>query len=96
MALFKKKIITYYYSYDNGNGYTKPASYTTKSTNNFSFAFVGDPQIGSSNELKGKDTKEFYDAQSNAVKSDACYVVPVQKANTPMKKRPKPVPASKR
>lgn len=62
---------TYYYSYDNGNGYTKPASYTTKSTNNFSFAFVGDPQIGSSNELKGKDTKEFYDAQSNAVKSDA-------------------------
>ena len=62
---------TYYYSYDNGNGYTKPAEYTTKSTNNFSFAFVGDPQIGSSNELKGKDTKEFYDAQSNAVKSDA-------------------------
>lgn len=62
---------TYYYSYDNGNGYTKPAAYTTKSTNNFSFAFVGDPQIGSSNELKGKDTKEFYDAQSNAVNSDA-------------------------
>lgn len=62
---------TYYYSYDNGNGYTKPAAYTTKSTNNFSFAFVGDPQIGSSNELKGKDTKEFYDAQSNAAKSDA-------------------------
>ena len=62
---------TYYYSYENGNGYTKPAKYTTKSTNNFSFAFVGDPQIGSSNELKGKDTKEFYDAQSNAVKSDA-------------------------
>ena len=30
--------------------------------------FVGDPQIGSSNELKGKDTKKFYDAQSNAVK----------------------------
>lgn len=28
-------------------------------------------QIGSSNELKGKDSKEFYDAQSNAVKSDA-------------------------
>ena len=48
---------TYYYSYDNGNGYTKPAEYTTKSTNRtFSFAFVGDPQIGSSNELKGKDT----------------------------------------
>ena len=49
---------TYYYSYDNGNGYTKPAEYTTKSTNNFSFAFVGDPQIGSSNELKGKVTKQ--------------------------------------
>lgn len=57
--------------HSNANGYTKPAKYTTKSTNNFSFAFVGDPQIGSSNELKGKDTKEFYDAQSNAVKSDA-------------------------
>ena len=68
---FEKENKTYYYSYDNGNGYTKPAEYTTKSTNNFSFAFVGDPQIGSSNELKGKDTKEFYDAQSNAVKSDA-------------------------
>ena len=62
---------TYYYSYDNGNGYTKPAAYTTKSKKDFSFAFVGDPQIGSSNELKGKDSKEFYDAQSNAVKSDA-------------------------
>ena len=62
---------TYYYSYDNGNGYTKPAAYTTKSKKDFSFAFVGDPQIGSSNELKGKDSKEFYDAQSSAVKSDA-------------------------
>ena len=59
------------YSYDNGNGYTKPAAYTTKSKKDFSFAFVGDPQIGSSNELKGKDSKEFYDAQSSAVKSDA-------------------------
>ena len=62
---------TYYYSYDNGNGYTKPAAYTTKSKKDFSFAFVGDPQIGSSNELKGKDSKKFYDAQSSAVKSDA-------------------------
>ena len=28
--------------------------------------------------------------------TSSCYVVPVQKANTPMKKRPKPVPASNR
>ena len=40
--------------------YTEPAEYVTKSTNNYSFIFVGDPQIGSSNELKGSDTAEFY------------------------------------
>ena len=62
---------TYYYSYDNGSGYTKPAPYTTKSTDEFSFIFVGDPQIGSSNELKGQDTEEFYNAQSDSVRSDS-------------------------
>ena len=62
---------TYYYKYDNGNGYTKPEAYKTRSTKNFSFAFVGDPQIGSSNELKGQDSQEFYEAQSNAVRNDA-------------------------
>lgn len=62
---------TYYYKYDNGSGYTKPEAYTTRSTKNFSFAFVGDPQIGSSNELKGQDNEAFYNAQSDAVRSDA-------------------------
>ena len=62
---------TYYYSYDNGNGYTEPAAYTTKSTDKFSFVFVGDPQIGSSNELKGTDSEEFYNAQSDSVRSDS-------------------------
>lgn len=33
--------------------------------------FVGDPQIGSSNELKGAATEEFYNAQSAAVANDA-------------------------
>lgn len=32
---------------------------TRQITNNFSFAFVGDLQIGSSNELKGKIRKNF-------------------------------------
>ena len=36
----------------------------------FSFIYVGDPQIGSSNELKGQDTEEFYAAQSASVCSD--------------------------
>ena len=54
-----------YYSYEKEDGtYTEPAEYVTKSTNNYSFIFVGDPQIGSSNELKGSDTAEFYQAQS--------------------------------
>lgn len=66
-----KENTTYYYSYDNGSGYTEPAAYTTKSTDEFSFIFVGDPQIGSSNELKGTDTEEFYTAQSDSVRSDS-------------------------
>ncbi|MFR8237634.1 MAG: S-layer homology domain-containing protein [Dorea sp.] len=37
----------------------------------FSFIYVGDPQIGSSNELKGEDSEEFYAAQSASVCSDA-------------------------
>lgn len=37
----------------------------------FSFIYVGDPQIGSSNELKGQDTEEFYNVQSASVCSDA-------------------------
>ncbi len=63
---------TYYYSYEKENGlYSEPVAYTVKATDSFSFIYVGDPQIGSSNELKGKDTQEFYDAQSDAVCSDS-------------------------
>lgn len=46
-------------------------SFQTGNTDKFTFAFVGDPQIGASNELKGADTEEFYTAQSNAVASDS-------------------------
>lgn len=66
-----KENTTYYYSYEKNGVYTTPAKYETQSTDQFSFIFVGDPQIGSSNELKGKDTEEFYAAQSDAVRSDA-------------------------
>ena len=62
----------YYYSYQKDDGtYSEPEAYTTKGTDQFSFIFVGDPQIGSSNELKGTDTAEFYAAQSDSVRSDA-------------------------
>lgn len=63
---------TYFYSYETENGiYTEPAEYTVKAADRFSFIFVGDPQIGSSNELKGTDSEEFYNAQSEAVCSDS-------------------------
>lgn len=63
---------TYYYSYQKENGsYTKPVAYTTKSMDSFSFIYVGDPQIGSSNPLKGQDTEEFYQVQSDSVCSDS-------------------------
>lgn len=62
----------YYYSYEKEDGtYTEPVEYRTKSADNYSFIFVGDPQIGSSNELKGSDTEEFYQAQSDAVRNDS-------------------------
>ena len=63
---------TYYYQYQDGEGnYSEPVAYKTKDADAFSFVFVGDPQIGSSNPLKGKDSQEFYDAQSEAVRSDS-------------------------
>lgn len=59
---------TYYYQVDD----REPESFTVKDTqSSFQFIFVGDPQIGSSNELKGSDTAEFYAAQSDAVRNDA-------------------------
>ena len=66
-----KKNKTYYYSYQVDGVYTKPVEYQTKDTDSFSFIFVGDPQIGSSNALKGADTEEFYKAQSDSVCNDS-------------------------
>lgn len=68
---------TYYYSYEVNGSFTKPVAYTTKDTDQFSFIYVGDPQIGSSNEKKSssKDDPEklqaFLEAQSVAVRNDA-------------------------
>ena len=62
---------TYYYSYQKDRQWTAPEKYTTDNGSKFSFIFVGDPQIGSSNELKGAATEEFYNAQSAAVANDA-------------------------
>lgn len=62
---------TYYYSYQKDEQWTAPEKYTTDNGSKFSFIFVGDPQIGSSNELKGAATEEFYNAQSAAVANDA-------------------------
>ena len=62
---------TYYYSYEKDGKYTEPVEYKTKAVDDFSFIFVGDPQIGSSNELKGADSEEFYQAQSDSVRSDS-------------------------
>ena len=42
-----KENTTYYYSYEKNGVYTTPAKYETQSTDQFSFIFVGDPQIGS-------------------------------------------------
>lgn len=65
-----KENTTYYYSYQVNGVYTTPVKYQTKDTDAFSFIFVGDPQIGSSNPLKGEDTEEFYQAQSDSVCND--------------------------
>ena len=65
---------TYYYSYTDdvkNPNWSEVQSYTTKKTTNFQTILVGDPQIGSSNELKGSDTAEFYQAQSDAVRNDS-------------------------
>lgn len=59
---------TYYYQIDNRDAVKFEVQ---DASDGFSFVFVGDPQIGSSNELKGKDTEEFYNAQSDAVMSDS-------------------------
>lgn len=62
---------TYYYSYQKDGQWTAPEKYATDNGSKFSFIFVGDPQIGSSNPEKGKDSDTFYNAQSAAVANDA-------------------------
>ena len=61
----------YYYSYQKDGQWTAPEKYTTDNRSKFSFIFVGDPQIGSSNPEKGTDSDIFYNAQSVAVANDA-------------------------
>lgn len=61
----------YYYSYQKDGQWTAPEKYTTDNGSKFSFIFVGDPQIGSSNPEKGTDSDIFYNAQSVAVANDA-------------------------
>lgn len=63
---------TYYYRYETARDkFSDPIPYTPKKSDSFSFIFTGDPQIGSSNELKGSDSEEFYDAQASSVCNDA-------------------------
>lgn len=59
---------TYYYQIGEGE---LVAFEVQDSSDGFSFIYVGDPQIGSSNELKGTDTEEFYAAQSASVCNDS-------------------------
>lgn len=66
-----KANINYYYSYQKDGQWTAPEKYTTDNGSKFSFIFVGDPQIGSSNPEKGTDSDIFYNAQSVAVANDA-------------------------
>ena len=78
-ALNLKSNTTYYYRYEVDGVFSEPAVYTTKSTDKFSFIYVGDPQIGSSNDKKSSskdvntDAKvaEFLQAQDEAVRNDA-------------------------
>lgn len=66
----------YYYKYEKPDGtWTKAEKYRTGDGKDFSFIYVGDPQIGSSNEAKAKKPEDindnFYTAQFESVRSDA-------------------------
>lgn len=74
----------YYYSYEKDGVFTETKSFRTGNGESFSFIYVGDPQIGSSNECKGafstedlseeefaEKLEEFTAAQSAAVCNDA-------------------------
>lgn len=63
---------TYYYKVDD----KETESFTTQNSSSFSFIFVGDPQIGSSNEEKAKKPEDivkdsFKTAQYESVESDS-------------------------
>ena len=45
-----KENTTYYYSYNSNGIWSEPIEYRTKSFKNFSFVFMGDPQIGASSK----------------------------------------------
>lgn len=65
----------YYYKYEKSDGtWTKAVKYRTGKGEDFSFIYVGDPQIGSSNEAKAKKPEDindsFYTAQFESVRSD--------------------------
>lgn len=75
---------TYYYSYQKDGEFTETKSFHTGKADNFSFIYVGDPQIGSSNEKKGsfsseeiseeefkEKLSEFTEAQSASVCNDS-------------------------
>ncbi|MDY3918392.1 MAG: metallophosphoesterase family protein [Candidatus Limivivens sp.] len=48
----------YYYSYQKDGAFTEAKKIHTAKADSFSFIYVGDPQIGSSNELKGTFSSE--------------------------------------
>lgn len=68
---------TYYYSYQINGEYTTPVKYETQDFDSFHFIFVGDPQIGSSNEKKSASKEDaealqiFLEAQDAAVRNDS-------------------------
>lgn len=55
---------TYYYSYEINGTFTEAVKYQTKDSKNFSFLYVGDPQIGSSsgNTAAGQTSAQGQDA----------------------------------
>lgn len=64
------KDTTYYYSYQVNGKWTEAIQYSTRNTDNFSFLYVGDPQIGSSsaNIATGQDKEQ---GQDNATRNDS-------------------------
>lgn len=72
-----KENTTYYYTYQIDGIYKEPVEYRTQSGADFCFIYVGDPQIGASNEKRAsqKNSKEewntFFQAQSEAVCADS-------------------------